>query len=944
MVNIRSIRKNFEEFNLYRESKAKNFEILGLVESWIREDEAFRFKIENYDLYVQERANQRSGGVALYVRSDLKCSVSKIISQQFNALRFTISSEPNPPITGILVYRFWQQSIKAFTEQIESVILNMTERSVVFGDMNLNLFDIGRCSEYLNTMQSLGFKSLINTPTRTTATSKTCIDHFWFRGGPGSNSDSNAHHNLVELPFTDHALAKISLNWNSVTSSQPTEKIVKTTNWNRVKEQLASHKWDSVLNNPNVDTAFDNFIQIIKETIDSSTSERKAKTCKLKSRSPWVSRSLVKLSAWKNDLFKLTKKFPNNNSLKCQLDDVAKKLKTQIRSERRKYYSNKIEACGGNSAKYWQLIKSVTHGPKHEIKSLEIEGNVIPVKGNEETVANSFNDYFSTVVQQLLSASNQTGHQPPSTMRPKRSVNSFVCGDVTPSEIRETIIKMPNKTSKGLDDINIIFIKNHLDELINPLSYLYSLSLNEGIFPKTFKTAIIIPLLKKGNPESVSNYRPISILSTLSKILEKIVHKRLLSFLLKYSYFSPKQYGFLPGKSTEKALLDKIHEIIHNLESKKQVACVYFDITKAFDAVQHDVLLEKLERLGVRGPCHSWFHSYLTNREQRVRIGGIVGSSRMVNSGVPQGSSLGPLLFLIYVNDLLVQELKGSTYSFADDTALVYHGGTSDSLVEKINTDLQKLLTWFRCHKLLPNADKTKLIRFSYNSKTPALEPIKLHDRNDCPPNCPCPIIEQTNFIKYLGLNVDSELRWHKHIQLIQTKMRKLNYLVYHAKKFFSINHLLRIYFGVYEPVIRYGLIHWGGASKTNIKVLEILQRKAVRAIAGRRQGEGSEKWFKKFQILTISQLYDLERVVYAHRNQGSFSSSHKLIDPARRLLHEKRHGKVLTKPDWFSERSRMQSPYSIPKIYNGLPIKMKQIMNFKSFRKKYKIVLLAKQ
>lgn len=253
-------------------------------------------------------------------------------------------------------------------------------------------------------------------------------------------------------------------------------------------------------------------------------------------------------------------------------------------------------------------------------------------------------------------------------------------------------------------------------------------------------------------------------------------------------------------------------------------------------------------------------------------------------------------------------------------------------------------MEWFRCHKLIPNADKTKLVRLSYNSKTPVLIPIKLHERTDCSPNCTCPIIQQIDFVKYLGLNVDSELRWHKHVQLIQIKLRKLNYLVYHAKKFFSTNHLLRIYFGIYEPVIRYGLIHWGGASKTNINTLETLQRKAVRAIAGIRQGEGSKKWFKKFGILTVSQLYDLERVVYAHRNQGSFAVSNKLIDPARRLLHEKRHGKILSKPNWFSERSRMQSPYSIPKIYNGLPIKMKQTMIFKSFRKKYKAMLLAKE
>lgn len=945
MVNIRSLRTNFDEFNLYRKSNAKNFELLGLVESWIKEDEAYRFKIDNYDLYVQERENQRSGGVALYVRSDLNCSVSKINSQQFNALRFTINSGLNPPISGLLVYRFGQQSVKLFTEQIESIMVNASERAIVFGDMNLNLFDAGKCSGYLNTMQSLGFKSLINTATRITNCSETCIDHFWFRGGPGNNTNSNARHDLVELPFTDHSLARVSLSWNHVSKSQPADKISKFTNWKSVNEKLSTQKWNSVLRISDVDEAFDNFINTIREIIDSCTTEKRVQICNYKSRSPWISHSLVKLSAWKNELFRLTKKYPNNASLKYQLDEVTKNLRIQMRTEKRKYFSRKIEACGGNSAKYWQLIKGVTQGPNHEIKAIKMDGKTIPAKGNEGLVANAFNEYFSTVVQRLLAGVNQSVPRFPGSGSTKRSVNSFVCGDVTPSEIAEIVVKMPNKTSKGLDDINIIFIKNYLDDLLIPLSHLYSLSLNQGIFPKSFKTAVIIPLLKKGDPEMISNYRPISILSTLSKILEKIVHKRLLGFLIKYSYFSPKQYGFLPGKSTEKAILDKVYEITQKLESKQQVACIYFDITKAFDAVQHDILLEKLERLGVRGPCHSWFRSYLVNREQRVKIGGIVGNSRTVNSGVPQGSSLGPLLFLVYVNDLLQQELEGLTYSFADDTALVYHGKTSDTIVEKINRDLEKLLDWFHCHKLIPNADKTKLIRFSYKNKLLPLDPIKLHQRSDCPQNCLCPIIEQTDSTKYLGLNVDSELKWHRHTQFMQIKLRKLNYLIYHAKKFFSTRHLLRIYFCVYEPVIRYGLVHWGGASKSYINTLEILQRKAVRAIAGIRQGDGSQKWFKKFRILTIPQLYDLERVVYAHRNQGSFSSSSssKPIDPVRRLTHEKRHGKILFKPDWTRDRSRIQSPYSIPKIYNGIPVKLKQIMNYKAFRKKLKVFIVGK-
>lgn len=943
MVNIRSLRKNFDEFNLYRLEHAKNYEIIGIVESWIKEDEAFRYKLDNYELYVQERPNERSGGVALYIRSDLSCNVQKIISDDFNALRFNISAGLNRPLTGLLVYRFCRRSLKPFFDQIESSLKDSHDSAVVFGDMNINLLEQTTCNGYLNTMFSMGFKSLINTPTRVTKTSSTCIDHFWFRGGPGQNSASNAHHELDNVPFTDHKLAKIILNWGPKNLVCQSEKILRKINWGTVKDNLAAQNWSSVLGNENVDEAFGNFLDIIKGLIDSATTETTVKNNKYNPRSPWISDSLIKLSATKNELFKLTKKFPNNNSLKTQLLDVAKKLKNQLRQEKTKYYSKRIQLCGSNSAKYWQLIKGVIQGPKHVIKSVKIEGESLPVKGNEMKSANAFNDYFVTVIQKLLAGSDSTLNRTYHPKLSRRLLNSFICSDVSPNEITEIVSKMPNKSSKGLDGIDIIFIKNHLNEILRPLVYLFSLSLNKGIFPKSFKTAIITPLLKKGNPEDISNYRPISILSTMSKILEKIVHKRLLNFLIKYGFFSPKQYGFLPGRSTDRALFDKIKEITQNLESGKHVACIYFDVAKAFDAVQHSILLDKLERLGVRGPCLHWFRSYLTNREQRVIVGGVIGDSRQLNCGVPQGSSLGPLLFLIYVNDLLQQDLGGSTYSFADDTAIVFSRDTPELLAKDVNNELRNVMDWFACHKLVPNADKTKMIKFRYSNDVQKLDSIKLHQCSDQSKDCLCPIIEQTQSIRYLGLCVDSELKWQKHAQQLQGRLRKLNYLIFHAKKFFRTTHLLRIYSAIYEPVVRYGIIHWGGMSKFSFKTLEVLQRNVVRSIAGIKVGEGSKKWFSKFQILTIQQLYDLECAVFAHRNQNLFPSPVKPIVRETRAAHESRQGKLLFKPFWIRQRSRNQSPFAIPQIYNGIPVKLKQTNNFKSFRRKYKKLILEK-
>ena len=290
-----------------------------------------------------------------------------------------------------------------------------------------------------------------------------------------------------------------------------------------------------------------------------------------------------------------------------------------------------------------------------------------------------------------------------------------------------------------------------------------------------------MPVYKSGDKNDITNYRPIALLSVISKVFESLIKERMLKFLLKNNYFSPQQYGFLPNKSTDDALVDQVTEITKNLEEGKSVVAVYLDITRAFDTVTHQMLLTKLENAGFRGRMLDWFESHLVNRYQRVKLNNVLGKRLTVECGVPQGSIMGPLVFLIYINDLLLMNLRGSVYCFADDTALVYNGTDRGNILCAIKQDMRILAQWFITHRLFPNAAKSKIISFGYKNLLNINGEIRMHSSENCPGNCQCEPIARVNEIKYLGIILDSKMTWSAQTLYLQNNLRQLNYTLYHA-------------------------------------------------------------------------------------------------------------------------------------------------------------------
>lgn len=309
-----------------------------------------------------------------------------------------------------------------------------------------------------------------------------------------------------------------------------------------------------------------------------------------------------------------------------------------------------------------------------------------------------------------------------------------------------------------------------------------------------------------------------------------------------------------------------------------------------------------------------------------MEIGSVISGYEKLVSGVPQGSTLGPVLFLIYVNDLASLPLTGSLFSFADDTALVYSSQTKSELIANINSDLNTVTNWFYAHKLHVNLTKTKFLTFSYSKPLKIENSLILHSSPYCSSSCNCKYLEQVNEIRYLGLMINSTLNWSSHCIYMQRRLQSLNSLLYHASQKFELKHLIRIYVALYEPVLRYGILHWGGAPKVWTKPLQKLQKRAIRTIAHLRYGDGSQTKMKQLGLLNLKCLHWWSSSSYVHRHHNTYGikprSEHQLRD----------RGITLILPSWSKERSKTQSSYQPPFIYNNLPLYIRQINHYKAF------------
>ena len=472
-------------------------------------------------------------------------------------------------------------------------------------------------------------------------------------------------------------------------------------------------------------------------------------------------------------------------------------------------------------------------------------------------IANEFNNYFSNIAGELQDSIHSQG-QDFNDYLENRPENSFFLQPTEKNEVIDIInLSIDNKANGPNSIPNQIL---HIIKLIvaEPIADIINLSFSTGTYIEKLKISKIIPIYKeKGDKTLSKNFRPISLLSNINKIVEKIMHKRLYGFFENQGLIYQHQFGFRKQHSTTHALIDLTEDIRQTIDNNKFSCGVFIDLQKAFDTVDHNILLKKLNHYGVRDITNKWFKSYLTNRKQYVSLSGIDSNIANIEFGVPQGSVLGPLLFLIYINDLHVAIKYSKTRHFADDTNLLINNNSLKQLNKHLNLDLRRLCNWLKANKISLNCSKTELIIFRHPNKKLNYDlKIKINGKKLIP----------SKSVKYLGIYIDTHLNWTAQVDSLSVKLSRSTGMLSKIRHYVSADTLRNIYFGIFSSLLTYGSQIWGQFNNKHICRLQRIQNKALRIINFADYKDPSTPLYFKSNILKISDHVKLQNFLFVHK------------------------------------------------------------------------------
>lgn len=878
-----------------------NIDILCITEHWMTEPEIQSLHFPNYRIAAYNcRESYAHGGLLIITRQSLTTEVQNLST--YNKERcLELCSAVIPKLNSVIVtvYHPPNGDKDEMMERLEETLTYIKQTQpnknlFVIGDYNICVNGVNENqttkADFLVTMSEHGLHPIFSQPSRVGG--KRCVDNMF--------ADRYLHvqeTETVNLHLGDH-MAQIATFHLASTKENPklgkcrkiNDKTIQT-----FKTLLQTSDWTSIYDSENnAQTSYTLFHSLFMSCYNTAFPEMVMRKSTNDLNLKWMTKEL---EVMKNQLDALHTiiEVSGENRLKDSYNLLKKTYIHQIDDAKRKAYGKYISKSENKVTAAWKLVKRETG------------------KSNKKQLPDSYlnADHLNTFFVNIGSSNpNRAAIADPINLVPVVGTRMGSFGQVEHQEITNIIKTLNMKNTKDVYGISVRLlneiepiISNHICKLINKCQ-------SEGVFPMELKQAKVTPIHKKGDHNDSTNYRPISILPSISKVFEVVVKDKLIKYLAGNDLMTKYQHGYLQRKSTTTALLSIIHEIVQGFDQQQYTQIAFCDLSKAFDSVNHNVLIQKLERYGIEHSALKYIISYLHQRKQQVQWRGQRSQWKGLTTGVPQGSVLGPVLFLLYINDLPQNVPSQSICLYADDTSFINRSRDLGELKLLTDSVLQKAQNWFDTNELKLNTDKTKILTFHTKSANDASH--------------------QT--MKFLGVVLSETLAWTEHIAYLKKRLANSLYCIKVTTGNLPLREARTVYFAYFHSIATYGMIAWGVSSE--LETIFKLQKKAIRTLAGLQHRDSCRNHFRKLKIITLPGCFILTCLEYVHARRDI------IIKNADTHSYNTRYRDDISVPYHRITKSQKSYHYISVKLYNALPAEIK-CFNNKKFKSKVREILM---
>ena len=940
-VNSRSLQKNHDNLTHLLSTVQFDFSVIGVTETWLSEKSPDLVDIDGFQLIRADRKTGRGGGVGFYInhtlvpkiRNDLTFTLSnaEILSIEFDVAHHN-------SVIVCVIYRPPNSNMELFFEDLEILLekINVSKKACcLMGDFNIDLVqENDSSSTFRNILLSNSFYNTIDKPTRITSQTASLIDNIFI----------NIHRDTLRsgifyADVSDHLpifliVSDLFPNKHHV-PTKITKRKITSQSLNEFKIDLTSEDWTDVLSCHDTDNAYELFWKKFSFYFDKNCPIIEIDAKKQRKKHPWITNGILRSIKKRNKLYKAY--LCNKSDAECfeKYKRYRNNLTTIIRESRKLHFHHQFEKAKNNCNSTWKVIKEILN-KRNTCKINKFNFKDVSYETPKE-IAEKFNEYFAGVGPNQAKKINRRGTDFTKFINNLFHKTIFL-HSVDNNEILKITKSLKNSYATGHDEISTNLLKKIIKPILTPLCHIFNLSLVNGVFPNSFKIAKVVPIYKKGDPMDITNYRPISILPCFSKLLEKIVHSRVDSFFSRNNLFNPDQYGFRKSHSTDAAILKLYDRVSGALADHEHVIGVFMDLSKAFDTLDHKILLSKLQHYGVRGIALDWFSSYLSSRYQYTVHESCISQMLPLTCGVPQGSILGPLLFLIYINDLVNVSDSLQYILFADDTNIFCSHADYDTLIEKLNAELPKLSLWFRSNMLCLNVSKTNFIHFMSCKRVNNEEENKILFIDDI-------AIEQKTCTKFLGVVINENFNWQDHVKHISTPIARNIGIIRKLRHFVPKKSLFLLYNSLVLPYISYCNIVWANSPGSTNSIL-LLQKKAIRLCAGSSYRAHTDPIFYEHKILKISDLHFLQTAIFMFRhNLNRLPSYFMTMFHLNRQIHSynTRYASNIHLNNPRTLLAQKSIRHSGPDVWNSLSLDIRSSSTVESFKTSVKNMLITR-